>query len=127
MDRQSTGLSLRRGDIWLAAAVLAVTLVLGLYLWLSPRRGTYVEISVAGEVVETLPLSGNTQRLIQGEGGTNLLVIENGAARVLEADCPDGICARHRAVSRPGQSILCLPHRVAVTVIGADTEIDGEA
>ena len=127
MEEGKTEWRLRRGDGWLAATVLAVTLALGLYLWLTPRRGTAVEISVAGEVTETLPLGEDTRRLIQGEGGTNLLVIENGKARILEADCPDGICVHHAAISRPGQSILCLPHRVAVTVTGDGAGVDGEA
>ena len=116
----------RRGDSWLVAAVLAVSLLLAVYLWLSPRRGAAVEISVAGQVTERLPLNVDAQRLIAGEGGTNRLVIENGTARVVEADCPDILCVRHVPISRPGQSILCLPHRVAVTVVGDGAAIDGE-
>lgn len=116
----------RRGDSWLVAAVLAASLLLAVYLWLSPRRGAAVEISVAGQVMETLPLSVDAQRLIAGEGGTNRLVIENGTARVVEADCPDILCVRHVPISRPGQSILCLPHRVAVTVVGDGAAIDAE-
>ncbi len=116
----------RRGDSWLVAAVLAASLLLAVYLWLSPRRGAAVEISVAGQVTETLPLNVDAQRLIAGEGGTNRLVIENGTARVVEADCPDTLCVRHAPISRPGQSILCLPHRVAVTVVGDGAAIDGE-
>ena len=116
----------RRGDGWLMAAVLTATVALAAYLWFSPRRGAVVEISVAGQVTETLPLDTDTQRLIAGEGGTNRLVIENGTVRVTEADCPDALCVRHTPISRPGQSILCLPHRVAVTVTGDGDAIDGE-
>lgn len=116
----------RRGDSWLVAAVLAASLLLAVYLWLSPRRGAAVEISVAGQVTETLPLNVDAQRLIAGEGGTNRLLIENGTARVVEADCPDILCVRHAPISRPGQSILCLPHRVAVTVVGDGAAIDAE-
>lgn len=116
----------RRGDGWLAAAVLAATVALAAYLWLSPRRGAVVEISVAGRVTETLPLDVDAQRLIAGEGGVNRLVIENGTVWIAEADCPDALCVHHAPISRPGQSILCLPHRVAVTVAGDGAVIDGE-
>ncbi len=116
----------RRGDSWLVAAVLAVSLVLAVCLWLSPRQGATVVISVGGRVTETLPLDEDARRLIQGEGGVNQLVIEGGQVRITEADCPDALCVRHAAISRPGQSILCLPHRVAVTVVGRETVIDGE-
>lgn len=115
-----------RGDGWLVAAVLTVSLALAVCLWLSPRQGAAVEISVGGRVTETLPLDRDARRLIQGEGGVNQLVIEGGQVRIVEADCPDALCVRHAAISRPGQSILCLPHRVAVTVVGRETVIDGE-
>lgn len=116
----------RRGDSWLVAAVLAASAALAAYVWLSPQQGAAVEVSVAGQVTETLPLDTDVQRLIVGEGGTNRLVIENGTARIDEADCPDALCVHHAPISRSGQSILCLPHRVAVTVVGEQTVIDGE-
>jgi hypothetical protein len=53
-----------------------------------------------------------------GEGGeqVNVLVIKDGEAYVQSASCPDGICAAHKPISRQGESIVCLPHRVVVTV-----------
>jgi hypothetical protein len=32
------------------------------------------------------------------------------------ADCPDKLCVSHREIFREGESIVCLPHRVVVTV-----------
>ena len=50
------------------------------------------------------------------EQNRNVLVIREGKARVEEATCPDGICAAHKPISREGESIVCLPHRVVITV-----------
>ena len=33
-----------------------------------------------------------------------------------EADCPDQICVRHKAISKSGESIVCLPHKVVVEI-----------
>lgn len=54
---------------------------------------------------------------IPGEnGGTNLLVIQEGKALVTQASCPDKLCVRQGAVSEIGESIVCLPNKVIVAV-----------
>ncbi len=50
------------------------------------------------------------------EEGFNLLLIENGRARVTDADCPDQLCVRQRSIGRKGESIICLPHRLVVEI-----------
>ena len=38
------------------------------------------------------------------------------------ADCPDQICVKTGSISRSGQSIVCAPNRVVVTVTGEDKD-----
>ena len=114
------------GDWWLVGGVVLAVLLVAAGLWLFAGRGQQVEVTVDGKVVETLPLSTDTTVTIPGVGGENTLVIANGTARVSEADCPDGLCVSHRAISRAGESIICLPHRVVVTVTGGTPAVDGE-
>ena len=56
--------------------------------------------------------------------GSNLLVIEDGAAYMEDADCPDHICVEMGKIRYTGQSIVCLPNRVVVTIEGADGGAD---
>jgi len=48
--------------------------------------------------------------------------IEGGEAYLKEADCPDGLCVGMGKISRSGQSIICLPHKVVVDIVGGDEE-----
>ena len=42
-----------------------------------------------------------------------------------DADCPDQICVNHRAISRDGESIICLPNQTVVTIRGGEKpEVD---
>ena len=91
---------------------------------------TYVQLEVDGKVVETLSLDEDTVRKIETDnGGRNVLVIKDGEAEMSEANCPDGICTNHRKIHRNGESIICLPHKVVVTVVNENDadEVDAVA
>ena len=107
-----------RNDMFLVAALLLLGGALALFLWLTRQAGGTVTVQIDGKTVLELPLDKNAE-LVLGEGEhTNTLVIRDGKAQVVEASCPDQICVRQGAVQYAGESIVCLPHRLAVTVRG---------
>lgn len=107
-------------------AVLLLTLFLaGAAFFFLREEGDTVTVSVDGKHYGTYPLHTDlTLSIRTGEDGEeeNLLVIRDGTARVESATCPDGICAAHKPISREGESIVCLPHRVVITVHTSDGE-----
>ena len=59
-------------------------------------------------------------------GETNVCEIRDGQVRMIEADCPDQLCVHQKAISRTGESIICLPNQVVVSVQGSkESELDG--
>lgn len=111
-------LKTHRNDAILIAALLILGGALALFLRLTRQEGGTVRVQVDGETVMELPLSEGT-RIVLGEGGhTNTLVIADGAARVEQADCPDQVCVDHGAIRYAGESIVCLPHKLVVSVEG---------
>lgn len=112
-----------RNDLIFILSLLAAVSLLGLGFFLLRGEGDHVTVTVDGELIGTYALTEDrTVEILTGEHETqrNLLIIQNGKAYMAEATCPDGICAAHRPVSRRGESIVCLPHRVVVTVRTAD-------
>ena len=77
----------------------------------------------------TYPLDVDKEIPIQKDGKTtNLLVIRDGKADVTEADCPDKLCVHQKAISKTNETIVCLPNKVVVQVIGAgESELDSIA
>ena len=111
-----------KNDLILIAAILAVVAILALVLFLR-GEGTTVRVELDGRVIGSYSLAVDREvEILSGENGEekNLLVIRDGKAYVSSATCPDGICANHRPISRVGESIVCLPHGVVITVIGED-------
>lgn len=59
----------------------------------------------------------DTIEIKNGDGDvTNTLVIKGGVADMTSADCPDHLCVKQKAISKEGESIICLPNKVVVTV-----------
>ncbi len=80
------------------------------------KSGFTVQISVSGNVQAALSLDEDTVYDVETEYGHNQVVIEHGQVYVRNADCPDGICVSHRAISNIGETIICLPHQLVVEV-----------
>ena len=92
------------------------------------KDGSYEVIKVDGKVIKTLDLnSGETTIEVNGyQGGVNKVVINDGKVSMTEADCPDELCVKTGKISRVGETIVCLPHRVVVEIKGSpdDDSID---
>lgn len=43
---------------------------------------------------------------------------------IIHNDCPDKFCLRQGPISRPGEQILCVPHKILCRVDAADSDID---
>ena len=114
-----------RNDLIFITAILVIVVMIAAALFFLRGEGSTVQVEVDGTVIGIYPLSVDREVEIKtGENGEelNLLVIKDGKATVTTATCPDGICAAHRPISREGESIICLPHKVVVTVIGGSGE-----
>lgn len=118
-EQESTMKHPMRNDILLIAGLLLVAAVGMVYLFVFRGRGDTVTVTVDGKPYGTYALSQNiSEDIYTGENGQhhNRLVIQDGKAYMEAATCPDGICVAHSRIFRDGESIVCLPHRVVITV-----------
>ena len=81
-------------------------------------------ITVDGAAVERLPLDQPAERSYSANGYTLRVVVENSTVRVAQANCPSQDCVHTGAISRAGQSIVCLPARLTVTIEGVPEGYD---
>lgn len=115
-----TGKGRIKNDILLICALFAVSAAALVYLFVFRSSGDTVRVTVDGELYGTYSLSQSISEDIRtGENASELnrMVISDGKAYMEHASCPDGICVSHRPIFRDGESIVCLPNKVVVTVI----------
>lgn len=113
-----------RNDIILIVGILLVATIGLVYLFFFRAKGNTVKVTVDGNTYGIYSLSQDrVEDIITGQDGTNYnrLIIKNGKAYVEKASCRDGICASHRSIFRDGESIVCLPNRVVITVVSNNT------
>ena len=109
-----------RNDIIFIAALLIISAIGMIYLFVFRESGDVVKVTVDGKLYGIYSLSESiTEDIVTGDGGSehNRLVIADGKAHMEYATCPDGICVDHRPIFRNGESIVCLPNKVVITVV----------
>ena len=109
---------LYRNDVILNLIIIVLCAVVPLCIVLSTgnEKKTAV-VSIDGKSVYELPLEKN------GEFSTNgvTVTVIDGCAKVSVSDCPDGLCMNMKRAENVGDSIICIPNRVSVKIVG-----DGE-
>ena len=112
-----------RNDIILISVLLALALSLFL-LTAFADKAQAVEITVDGELYGVYRTDIEKKIDING---TNTLVIKDGGVYMQSACCENNTCVKQGRITKVGQSIICLPNRVTVTLVDgkgiiADTE-----
>lgn len=113
------------GDGLLVGYILLVCIALAIVPHLSKKAtSAFVKVSVDGKSYAVYPLEVDTTVEI-GQTGVRF-VIENGKAFIAASDCPDKLCIRAGALSEAdtGKSLICLPNRVAVTLISGNNDLE---
>ena len=117
-------MKIKKWDIVLILVLLVVSGAAFALRELTAGHGAEAVVTVDGVETMRLPLAEDTEVLL-GEGdATNLLVIKDGRASVTEASCPDKVCVHTGEISRTGETIVCLPHKLVVSIEGSEQEVD---
>lgn len=112
---------------WILVAVILALAGIGFLIYTAIGRQTagIVKVTVDGELFGTYSLEKEQEIEIND---TNDLVIKDGQADMIEADCTDQICVEHKTISKNKETIVCLPNKVIVEIVGGkDVEIDAVA
>ena len=110
---------------------ILVLFFLGVVSWLYVRffvakTGETVRITVDSQEYGCYPLKADKTIPVRIDGEIkNIVQIRDGKASMKEANCPDKLCVHQNAISAANESIICLPHKVVVSIVGeADTPYD---
>lgn len=108
----------RRNDIILIVVLLAVAALAFGVIQLTKKSGGYAVVVQDGKEIASYPLDEDrTVNIPSAAGGFNTLVISEGCADVIDADCPDKLCVHQNRIKYNGETIVCLPNRLVVKIV----------
>ena len=82
-----------------------------------------VRIKKGNQIVEEIRMSDVEDFEIVNLG-TNKVRIEHDGVYMENANCPDKLCVHQGRISRTGQSIICLPNKIIVEIVGKKPDVD---
>ncbi|GGF93576.1 hypothetical protein GCM10010912_43180 [Paenibacillus albidus] len=126
---------MKRADVLLISIVLVAALAFLAPRWFSgnddkggPGQNLVANVTVDGELFRTIQLTKEEQTIeIRTDRGYNLLKVHDYGIEMYEADCPDEVCLGFGHITRPKQTIVCLPHRVLVEIASSAGEDEVDA
>lgn len=109
---------MKRKDIVLIALALLVALALyGGNRLLADKNADTVVVAVDGVEKLRVPLSAEGVYSVPlAEGEENVIAVEGGAVWMQSANCRDQLCVQQGRTRSAGKQIVCLPHRVVVSL-----------
>ena len=108
-----------RGD--LLAILLVVVLAVSTAAFFAVRsedgENRVVRIYQDGNLIDELPLGKDREIEIAGQY-RNTVTILDGKAAITDSDCPGEDCVHSGWISGAGRSVVCLPNRVEIRIVG---------
>jgi hypothetical protein len=122
---------LTRGDAVVVTGALLTAVLIWTGFFVVPRQGGTLAavIRVDGKEIARLPVTGDAlaEKQVSLRGGVATVEFGQGKVRILPLSdhiCPNGICWKTGWISRNGQSIVCVPNHMTITLEGPGPGVD---
>ena len=102
--------------IVIAAALITAAVFFALFYFGKSESGKLLMITTESGK-EYLDMTVDGVYDFETEYGINRVEIKDGVASVIYSDCKNQICVNSAEISEIGDTICCLPHRFAITII----------
>lgn len=117
---------LKKADYIFSAVVIVIATAFIIMFKINNKTNLYVKVQIGNDSSYYYSLDEELQRMIymdddNGNKCYNELLIHEGKASIISADCYNQICVNTGEICKEGDSIVCLPHKMAVTIVGADS------
>ena len=104
-----------RNDLILNGVVVLICLAVPFILFFTGRGNEKTAVvSFDGKECYEVSLSENTKLSVNGVE----ITVSDGCAYVSHSSCPDRLCMKMKKAENNGDSIICVPNKVSVKIIG---------
>lgn len=121
----SLKLSFQKGDCFAIAGVLILGIAVAGFFGMGNAASTAeaIQIFQNNELIRECSLYADETISVDGVYH-NIVEISGGKVAITESDCPGEDCVHSGWISRPGRSIVCLPNKVEIRIVGQSKDVD---
>lgn len=119
---------IKKMDIVIIAVLLILSFTPHLIFFKTSQKGSknnYAIIQVDGKIHKKIDLSNvknNEEVNLNLPNGKNTLLIKNNSIQMKSANCNDALCVKQGNISKVGQTIICLPHKLIIEIKGDELD-----
>jgi len=117
---------MKKGDLVIILMMALIVIVGSVYsLYQGGDQGQkIVVVTQDQDVIHRFTLTETYERTFRVEHGDhwNEIHIKGGQVWIEAANCKNQVCVHEKPISRVGQSIVCLPHKLMIEIEGQDDQ-----
>lgn len=112
-------LKLKKADTVLIAILVLISFLPVIFFSAAPVSHAILKIDGTQQKEFDLAID-QSYRYQAPDGDTNLIEVKNEQIRIKSASCPDQRCVQQGWISEHGETIVCLPHKLVIEIVGGD-------
>ena len=119
---------IKKMDIVIIAVLILLSFTPHLIFFKTSQKGSknnYAIIKVDGKIHKKIDLSKvkKSEKVnLNLPNGKNTLLIKNNSIQMKSANCNDALCVKQGNISKVGQTIICLPHKLIIEIKGDELD-----
>lgn len=126
---------MKKGDkvvLYMISMLLALSIISIIFFkFFVKSENAIAVIKQDGKIVKKIDLSKVKEKEkfkieynSNGHKGYNVIEVDKGSIRFIDANCPDKICVKSGTLKKPGETAACLPHKLIITIEKNNNEVD---
>lgn len=119
---------IKKMDIVIIAVLILLSFTPHLIFFKTSQKSSknnYAIIKVDGKIHKKIGLSNvkKSEKVnLNLPNGKNTLLIKNNSIQMDSANCNDALCVKQGNISKVGQTIICLPHKLIIEIKGDELD-----
>lgn len=110
----------KKDFILIFSVLIVIAFSFGVNHFLNTKSTENIEIYVDNKLYKTCSINDEEIIKIENKKGYNIVKIHNHGVEIIEASCPDKVCIHSGFITKPSESIVCLPNKVNIKITTND-------
>ena len=115
---------MNKSDIKLVIILGIIILCIFIFINITKEEGSMAEVYYKDKLILTIDLNIDSEYIVDGELGDVVLEVKDRKIRVKSENSPRNICSKEGYIGDSSRTLICLPNKVIVKIVG-ESEIDG--